>query len=623
VWVSCGATCRSSMRSPEVDSPESGSKARLAKWGEVLGLAALSGLIAFFLATSWRKWPEPLIDFGRELYLPWRLSNGALLYRDADDFYGPLSQYLNAGLFRLVGPGLMKLAAANLVIFAAILTSIYVLFRRAWGIAAALASCAVFVSVFGFSVVNGGNYNYVTPYAHEATHGFLVCLLLVFALARWLDRPTVPNAGGAGFLFGLTAVLKPEIMLSAGLVTGAALMLGRMRSKPLRVSQAVAWVAAAALPTIAFWAYFSTQVPFTEALMFASRAWISVVATTQFTGEFIQASFLGFDHPWANLLKHAFASIVAAVLIGGLVAAAKFVERGPRLSIRILVGSLSLGGIAWIALEGVDWFLAGRCLLGLVLFYLSCSFISTARYSNAGVDASRYALRWMIAVLAAAMMSRMLLNARIIQFGFYQAALAGILVPAVLIGELPGRIGLGRWGRATLVALTVTLIGIGATHIAIQSQNNLLKKTYEVGEGADRFYTYPPQIDATGELVNVVSEELREMPGKRSLVVMPEGEMINYLARMPSPIAPFFFFSEVTRGNREQAVVDDLQKHPPDWIVVISRNLRDHGIERYAQRPGEGQQILEWASSNYNMIHSVGEDPLDPDMRGAVILHRP
>jgi len=225
----------------KVSSPESGSKAWLARWGEVLGLAALAGLTGFFLATSWRKWPEPLIDFGRELYLPWRLSNGAVLYRDADDFYGPLSQYLNAGLFRLFGPGLMTLAAANLVVFATILASIYMLFRRAWGIGAALASCAVFIAVFGFSAFYGGNYNFVTPYSHEATHGFLVCLLLVIVLVRWLDRPTIASAAGAGCLFGLTAVLKPEIMLSAGLVTCAAILLGRMRSNPLPVSQAAAW----------------------------------------------------------------------------------------------------------------------------------------------------------------------------------------------------------------------------------------------------------------------------------------------------------------------------------------------------------------------------------------------
>jgi hypothetical protein len=106
-------------------------------------------------------------------------------------------------------------------------------------------------------------------------------------------------------------------------------------------------------------------------------------------------------------------------------------------------------------------------------------------------------------------------------------------------------------------------------------------------------------------------------------MVMPEGEMINYLARLPSPVAPFFFFSEATQGGREQAIVDRLEKDPPGWIVIITRNLRDHGIERYGQKPGEGQLILEWASTRYDMVYSVGEDPLDPDVRGAAILGRP
>src|SRR5262245_36351681 len=85
--------------------------------GELFGLAVLGILALFFLVTSWRKWPDPLIDFGRELYLPWRLANGAVLYRDVDDFYGPLSQYLNAVLFRCFGTGLMVLVTANLVVF--------------------------------------------------------------------------------------------------------------------------------------------------------------------------------------------------------------------------------------------------------------------------------------------------------------------------------------------------------------------------------------------------------------------------------------------------------------------------------------------------------------------------
>jgi hypothetical protein len=51
-------------------------------------LVALFALAIFFVATSWRKWPDPLIDFGRELYVPWRLSHGALLYHDVSEQYG-------------------------------------------------------------------------------------------------------------------------------------------------------------------------------------------------------------------------------------------------------------------------------------------------------------------------------------------------------------------------------------------------------------------------------------------------------------------------------------------------------------------------------------------------------
>jgi hypothetical protein len=605
-----------------VSSPDSGSRAWPAKWGEALGLLGLAALTAFLLATSWRKWPEPLIDFGRELYLPWRLSNGAVLYRDADDFYGPLSQYFNAGLFRILGPGLMTLAAANLALFAVIVTLTYLLFRRAWGVGAAMVSSAVFVAVFGFSVFYGGNYNFVTPYSHEATHGFLVCLILVAVLARWLESPTATCAAAAGFLFGLTAVLKPEIMLSAGLATCAAILLGRMRSRLPPVTQGCAWAGAAALPTVVFWAYFSAHVPTLRALGFASRAWINIATTTRFTSDPIQAAFLGFDEPWTHLVEHGTATLVAIALVGGLAVVAVLMDRIARAQARIATGVVLSGAIVWLALAWIDWLHVGRCLLGLAIIYIAFGIVSIMRRHDSGEDAARPALRFLIAVLAAAMMSRMLLNGRVIHFGFYQAALACILVPAVLIGELPQWIGLGGRGRAALIALAVAVSAAGTTRLVVQSQDTLRKKTFEVGKGVDRFYSYPPEIEPTGELVGLVSDELRDMPGNQTLVVLPEGEMINYLARRPSPVAPFFFFSAVTRGDLEQDIVNDLQKHPPDWIVIISRSLRDYGIEHYGKRPGEGREILEWASSNYRIVSSIGGDPFESDQRGALILSR-
>ena len=41
-------------------------------------------------ASVWSVGPDPLIDFGRELYVPWRITEGDVLYRDVAYFNGPV-----------------------------------------------------------------------------------------------------------------------------------------------------------------------------------------------------------------------------------------------------------------------------------------------------------------------------------------------------------------------------------------------------------------------------------------------------------------------------------------------------------------------------------------------------
>jgi hypothetical protein len=73
--------------------------------------------------------------------------------------------------------------------------------------------------------------------------------------------------------------------------------------------------------------------------------------------------------------------------------------------------------------------------------------------------------------------------------------------------------------------------------------------------------------------------------------------------------------------GREGTIVNELTK-PPDWVVIISRDLREYGILRYGEGPGKGQQILRWVSDNYHPEMSVGGDPLDVEQSGAVLLKR-
>ena len=546
--------------------------------------------------------------------MPWRLAQGAVLYRDVDDYYGPLSQYLNALVFRCAGPGLMHLVAVNLAVFAGVLALIYVLFRRAWGVGAALAAAALFVAVFAFSQYNWcGNFNYATPYSHETTHGMFVCLLLVLVLDRWNRTATPAWSFLAGLLTGCAAVLKAEILLGAGLLVVAAIALRRRDpSTPRRLG----WMAAGAvLPTLLFAGYFACFMPFREAAACGCRAWLNA-ADARYSATGQQVGYLGFDHPWTNLGLETRATIWAMLLLGAAIAGACAADRLTRPGPRFLLAAGVAGLLAWIGTAVVTWTEAGRCLPGLLLIY-AASLVPALR-----AGASRETkLRLLIAVLAAALLARMALNARIYHFGYYQAALAAIMVPAVLLGEIGPRLRLGRAGTATLAVATLALLLPGGCSLCRLSGEQLALKTVPVGAGADRFYATATLFTPTrGDLVNSVSEALARLPPGQTLVVLPEGTMINYLARRPSPVAPVYFFGPTTEGGREARLVGDLQRHPPGWIVILSRDLREFGIERYGERPGAGLDILEWVAANYASVGVWGGDPLDVEERGAVLL---
>ena len=467
-----------------------------------------------------------------------------------------------------------------------------------------------------------GNFNYAAPYAHEVTHGVLICLVLVIVLSRWIGQITLARSFLAGGLFGLTMVLKPEIMLAAGLVTGVAVALRWRQRGRIAPGALIAWGVGALLPTAGFTLLFSAYFPWREAITLSSKAWLNVASTTRFTSEFFQLQLLGLDRPWPNLLEHVVATLLAILLIAGLCGLARLVDRIGSLGWRVFLCGFVVLGAAWLALTKIEWLYAGSCLLGLVLIYLLSGIITLARRPVAEADATRGNLRLLLTVLAAALMARMVLHGKIFELGFYQAALASLLVPAVLIGELPRRLGAGPWGRALLVTASVVLLGCGTVQLAVRSQEILRLKVFSVGKAPDNFYAVDPQLDPVSEVIKFICGKLQDFPPGGTLLVLPEGVMINYLTRRPSPVAPFVFFSYATSGGIEDEIVLKLQQHPPDAVVVVSRDLRPFRITRYGEQPGQGRELLRWVASHYKVAWHIGGDPLDPTQVGGLILTR-
>ncbi len=101
----------------------------------LLALTALSGL---FAAGSWRRMNQFLVDCGRDFYVPWRLVEREVLYRDVAYFNGPLSPMFNAIVFRVGGVNTGSLFVVNLLIGLAILWLLFLVMQRFAELAAAV-----------------------------------------------------------------------------------------------------------------------------------------------------------------------------------------------------------------------------------------------------------------------------------------------------------------------------------------------------------------------------------------------------------------------------------------------------------------------------------------------------
>jgi hypothetical protein len=577
---------------------------RVIEW---LGLLCIFSFATSLLQLSWRKWCDPQIDYGRELYIPWRMAEGAKWFKDVEDLYGPLSRFIDASLFRIFGPGIMVVAWANIIIYFVTLGLLYDLFKRAWGVIAAISSLFVFVGVFSFSqLVITSNYNFVTPYSQQVTHGFLVCLILVALLPEWIKTTTIKRSFWVGFMVGLTAVLKPEFILASVLLFGLALFYvihsrGWVSFKVLGIC-----ILGGLLPTLSFFGFFSTYLPVKQALFAACYAWLNGVFIWKdaLTAHLLN-SFSGFDDPKVHLYNHLIATGLATAIIG-IISGVGFLARFLRLEgAKVGLALILALGMAAIGLKSIVWINVGQCLLGLLIIYGFHRLTFMVRFHKAQSDSDSI-LKTLLWVLALALMTRMVLNGRIYQYGFIQASMASLVIVAVLVDELPCLIRLKSLDLIIYRTGILVLLICGVLSIVGQSKALEVAKTLEIGHGTDMFYGYPVQVSADGEIVKNFSDRLSNNPSNQTLVIVPEGIMINYLSRKESPLPIQAFY---TNRELEANLVQKLMFKRPDWVVFMSRDLKEYGVNLYGAKGQSGELISEWISKNYHVSATWGQDP--------------
>jgi len=259
---------------------------------------------AVLIAVSWRKWMSILIDFGRELYVSWQLVEGKILYHDIAYFNGPLSPYINALWFYLFGVSFTSLFICNLALLWLLTIIIYYFVLRLSDRLTATMACMVFLVVFAFNhLMFAGNFNFVTPYSHEAVHGIFSSMVAMAVLSQVFLSQNKMASIIVGLSTGAVFLTKPEIFvaLSFSLVMGF-VAFGFFPKSDLKhnILNILLIVISFFLPVLGFFLYFFPYVGAKRAFFNLMGAWPHI-----FNTEVVNLAFYkmlsGRDHLWLNM----------------------------------------------------------------------------------------------------------------------------------------------------------------------------------------------------------------------------------------------------------------------------------------------------------------------------------
>jgi hypothetical protein len=483
--------------------------ARIALIATVIAVAA----VAFI--QSYARWLDPIIDTGRDLYIPEQIAKGAKLYRDIRYQYPPLAPYLLALITGAIGHSLAAYVAIGIAQSATIAASLWIALRRPLP---AFAATLSFTAIC-FCGASTWGANFMFPYSYGATIGMT---LLCIALAAFVHAR---HAIAIGALV-LASWCKVEYAVAALVIVVILTIARRITWRQL------AAYCGAMLATIAAVAFYFRDTHWWNENVFAAwqhgeraRRFFAVVSgVANWREELVQIAIgiagivaILFLQRWRNWIAGIAIVIVAVLLTGHSFFRAWAV-------------------LQWIAL---GWALVRDRESPLVIF----------------------------AAFSVACTLRIPLNVSPAWYGFVLTIPTIALAAYTLFCYLPRRNAMAILWLAPFVA------NAGAD--LWEQHERYAEKRYAIVTPRGTFY------DWNADRARILTSVIGAVQGG-TLAVIPEGITMNYLANVPTTLT-FHTFTpvEVDAPQTEDAIVRELTTHPPDRVLMVSRDLREYGATAF------------------------------------------
>lgn len=154
----------------------------------------LSVFFFVFLILYWGRFGDPVIDCGREAYIPYAMADlGKVLFKDIICIYGPVPYYLNALIVKFLGTNLNTMYLIGAFLSYIFLFGIYNLAKRfiGAGLAFIFSGIIIFCCILNTSISN-----YIFPYSYAIVYSLVFAAFHLVFMYKFIDIAS--SAGNAG-----------------------------------------------------------------------------------------------------------------------------------------------------------------------------------------------------------------------------------------------------------------------------------------------------------------------------------------------------------------------------------------------------------------------------------------
>ena len=579
-----------------------------------IALAVMSGCFLFLLNRTWMKWGDLIVDTFREFWIPTRLLEGSVLYRDVFYEYGFFPPYFQALLFKLFGVHLYTLAGFGIVITILTAAALYLVCRMFLGLFVSTLTVIVFFSVFAFNHYTGNNdFNFILPYSFASTLFLMFTLYALLLFLRFIQSGRYTYL--SWWALCMTAAVFCRVELPLPVWTGFFITGCFYAAKNPDQRGAGLWLRLMAPIAAGLAGYFLFLTGFNAWSGFRE----SVIGPALFLkDDFFQKMVMGLDDPAAALKiigLSALLTLVLFALLGLGAAGLAGLRKSPASALLFLLPAMAGFGLVMTChpdlLDGIQY----NCLS--LFLPAGLPYFAWRYFRKADGDMLQLFCLFLTALLLA---SRMLLNMGPELYGFYLLA-TGLICYQVVIFRLIGpalRRVFPDVPRALLNALFIAFLLLPAWDYWSWSAENYDRRTAKMISDKGSFAWFD---DAqTRGVFMTVTWLHRHTPPDATMAVFPEGIGINFFADRKNPLKYCNFMPPVLQYIGYDKLVADLSATDVDYIVIIGRDASDYGFPYFGVH--YGKELSAWIRQHYRLEQVIGAMPFESRLFGVAIYRK-